>query len=149
MNHVTPQLARWLGGELDASESRAVDEHLEGCAACRAEAEIQGALWSRLGAIAEAEDTGSVWSAVRERTLGRSTPWFFGGGSLVRSGLASAAVAGGLALALLIPAGAGTVAAGDDDEAGLWLSGSSWLDEDGAALQDLWLTWDGDEEVES
>ncbi len=57
-----------LAGEEIGDRARAVDEHLDGCAACRGERELLEASWERLG---DAAGDPEATSRYRERTLGR------------------------------------------------------------------------------
>jgi hypothetical protein len=49
-----------LTGTLDAEQSKAVDEHVAGCAACRAETDRMRELWTELGALGVAPASGSA-----------------------------------------------------------------------------------------
>jgi len=49
--HVREEFVERLTGTLDAERSRAVDDHIAGCAACRAETDRMREMWSELGAL--------------------------------------------------------------------------------------------------
>lgn len=140
MKHVTPQLQAWLGGELTADEARRVEEHLAGCADCRAEGEALQTVWAALEQAAPSHDGSSVWQAVQARTTeAPRAEWFFGGTRLWRASLVALTLAAGLLAGSLVPGGGTAVA--DELEEGLpWLSGATWTGEasDGD-LDDLWL----------
>lgn len=138
MKHVVNRIQAYISGELDSGRNAAVEEHLNECPACRAEAERAREMWEMLGSAgAPSPATGSVWTAVRARTFGPETyerEWFFGAGRLARTGLATAAVAAGLVLGVLLPIGADREAGADSrltDSSwfveSTWLSESSWL----------------------
>ncbi len=99
-------------------------------------------LWEMLGAAEDvlADSRASVWPEVRRRTLERSEvgSWFFGTGKILRTGLATSAVAAGLLLGVMVPGFSVTANAVDNTEAN-WLDQSSWLDE--AATDDLTGLW--------
>jgi anti-sigma factor RsiW len=148
MKHVTGQIQCWLSDELSPVESRAFEDHLEGCAACAAEAAEARVFWDSLEAGTVSPDGSSLWPAVRSRTLGRAEglDWFFGHGRLAQSSLAVAAVAAGLVLGVFFPGDQGQI--GGEAEAldttetsveSLWLSGSSWAG-GFTDLQSDWLT---------
>lgn len=144
MKHVGKFIQAYVAGELDPDRKAAVQEHLAGCTECRAEADRTRDLWDLLGAAEKRPlQTASVWPAVQARTLGRtdrSRAWFFGNGPWMRTGLATAAVAAGLMVGVLAPAGSSDQTQIDSavNEASWlldssWLSGSSWLAGDGTA----------------
>ncbi len=143
MKHVTNMIQAYISGELDSVRKAEVEEHLNGCPSCRKEADQARGVWEMLSvAGVPTSTTGSVWPAVQARTFGRGTSereWFFGAGNLTRAGLATAAVAAGLMLGVLLPSGSGHQDGVDDgltDESWLvestWLSESSWLGGDGS-----------------
>jgi anti-sigma factor RsiW len=132
MKHVVENIPAYLAGELDGDRLAMVEAHLESCPACRAELEEVRTTWDLLEKVEAASSPASnVWPAVRARTMGQKTPeraWFFGTGNLARTGMATAAVAAGLALGILLPAGAvpdtdGEIAATESS----WLMESTWL----------------------
>jgi anti-sigma factor RsiW len=138
MKHVRELIQAFVAGELDPDKTAAVQEHVAGCAECRAEADRSRDLWDWLGAVETSPPrTASVWPSVRARTLGSSDgapAWFFGRGPWMRTGLATAAVAAGLMVGVLAPAGSSDQTPVDGavtDASWLlessWLSGSSWL----------------------
>ena len=151
MKHVVNRIQAYISGELDRDRNAAVEEHLNECPACRAEAERAREMWEMLGSAGVSSPaTDGVWPAVRARTFGPETherEWFFGAGRLARTGLATAAVAAGLVLGILLPIEAGQEADADSrltDSSWLvestWLSESSWLGGGGAAgLDDILL----------
>jgi len=151
MKHVKDLIQAYVAGELDHDRKAAVQEHLAGCEECRAEADRSRDLWDLLGAAEKSPpERASVWPAVQARTLGLSDgsrAWFFGNGPWMRTGLATAAVAAGLLVGVLAPAGSGEQAAAEgtvNDASWLldssWLSGSSWLADEGVAgLDDILL----------
>ena len=151
MKHVTNMIQDFISGELDSSRTAAVEKHLNECPSCRKEVDSARGMWEMLGALdTSASDTGSVWPAVQARTFGRGNTerdWFFGAGNLTRTGLATAAVAAGLMLGVLLPAGSDHQEGGDSgmtDTSWLvestWLSESSWLGGDGSiGLDDILL----------
>ena len=156
MKHVRDSIQAYVSGELDRERTAAVETHLADCDECRREAEQGRALWEMLGSVeTEQPGGGSIWPAVRARTLEKNDAirdWFFGGGLWARTGLATAAVAAGLLVGILVPMGGSpdAVAAGDDSTAWLvessWISGSSWLAGEGSrGLDDILLGADAGE----
>nr|MEE4268596.1 zf-HC2 domain-containing protein [Candidatus Krumholzibacteria bacterium] len=148
MKHVTGQIQNWLSGELPRAESRALEDHLESCAACAAEAAEARVLWESLEAGAVSPDGPSLWPAIRSRTVGRAErpAWFFGQGRLAQSSLAVAAVAAGLVLGVFFPGDQGQIGGeaealdtADTSVESLWLTGSSWAG-GFTDLQSDWLT---------
>jgi len=141
MKHVTDKIQAWLSGELDPAEARRVEAHLRECPDCAGEAAEARHLWETLGDLAGAtpEIPGSIWEPVRERTLARRETGsrFFGPVQLVRSSLATAAVAAGLLLGILVPGtepgsmdgGAEALDVAEEQVETLWLSGTSWAGE--------------------
>ena len=49
--HIREEFVERLTGTLDPARSRAIDDHLSGCAACRAETERLGELWAELATL--------------------------------------------------------------------------------------------------
>ena len=151
MKHVTNRIQAYISGELAGDRKAAVEKHLDGCPACRDEVDRARQAWEMLGTMeTPRSENGSVWPAVQARTFGRETSdreWFFGAGNLTRTGLATAAVAAGLMLGILLPIGSDHnegVDSGLTDESWLvessWLSDSSWLGGDATAgLDDILL----------
>ena len=151
MKHVVEMIPAFLSGEIDSERCAAVEKHLGQCADCRAELEALRATWDLLGAGETADmESPTVWPAVQARTTGAGAAgrdWFYGTGRLARTGLATAAVAAGLALGMLLPAGstleAGAETAGTESS---WLVDSSWLTDstwlggsDSAGIDDILL----------
>jgi Ca-activated chloride channel family protein len=87
------QLTALLHGELDVRRARILEEHLESCAACRAELELHRAALNVLSetlASAPAPERLAVWKASKIRTQGlMERIWF---SAQLRAVLASAAV---------------------------------------------------------
>ncbi|MCK9997010.1 MAG: zf-HC2 domain-containing protein [Candidatus Krumholzibacteria bacterium] len=142
MKHVTNRIQAYISGELDSDRMAAFEEHLNECPSCRKEADRAREIWEMLEAAeTPSPATGSVWSAVQARTFGRGTSereWFFGAGNMTRAGLATAAVAAGLMLGVLLPAGSGY-----RQEADSGLTDSSWLVESSWLSESSWLGGDG------
>lgn len=158
MKHVTDAITAYHCGELDPERKAAVEKHLAECPECRQEAHRVEALWARLDPIGSiAEDEGTVWPAVRARTLGERSglaDWFFGAGRLSRTVVAAGWVAVGLLASFLLPVGPNGDAAAESDLTetawlfeSTWLTEGGWSTEDGAAgLDDILLGTDlGDE----
>jgi len=152
MKHVTGLLAARLGGELDRAGAQVVEDHLAGCAACRAEAARLQSTWDALAlaalapaALAPAGPRADLWARVRERTFGpERAGWFFGRSAAARVSLALAT----LALGVLVGRWTGTLggtavaAEGSNDDsnlAGVWLEDSTWHDQASGGLADSWL----------
>jgi hypothetical protein len=57
---VREEFVERLTGSLDQERSRAIDEHISGCAACRAETDRMRELWTELGALNVATASGSA-----------------------------------------------------------------------------------------
>ena len=158
MKHVTNMIQSYISGELDSVRTAAVEDHLNECSSCRKEADTARGMWEMLGALdTPPSDSGSVWPTVQARTFGRESSereWFFGAGNLTRTGLATAAVAAGLMLGVLLPAGSDSQEGVDSamtDTSWLvessWLSESSWLGVGGSTgLDDILLGADLPEE---
>ncbi len=152
MKHITDKLESWLADELSARETAMVEEHLAACPECSSRAQELQQIWLLLGTVGESTSKQpSIWPDVRLRTLGdtehkHSSDWFFGGAEALRAGLAATAVAAGLALAFILPAGQ-QISVSDNVVAGLaensdmeWLTESTIFDSDsGGFLDDLWL----------
>lgn len=151
MKHITNMIPAYVSGELDDKRRALVDQHLKECAACRGEVEAIGATWDFLGTgEMTTPKTNSVWPAVQARTTGTKSvgmDWFYGSGRLARTGLATVAVAAGLFLGILLPAGSGFDADADTTVTdSSWLVDSSWLTEstwlggsDAAGIDDILL----------
>jgi len=151
MKHIANRIQAYLSGELASDQKAMLEKHLDECPACRAEVDQAREMWKMLDAMDTLPPaTDSVWSAVHARTFGKKTSereWFFGAGNLTRAGLATAAVAAGLMLGVLLPTGSDHqegLDSGLTDSSWLmessWLSDSSWLGGDVAAgLDDILL----------
>ena len=57
---VREEFVERLTGSLDPNRSRAIDEHIAGCAACRAETDRMRELWTELGTLKVATASGSA-----------------------------------------------------------------------------------------
>ena len=57
---VREEFVERLTGSLDAERSRAIDQHLAGCVACRAETDRLREIWGELGALRVGEPTGAA-----------------------------------------------------------------------------------------
>ncbi len=127
MNHVTEDLAAYRAGELTPLDRARVREHLDSCAACRAELGELENLWELLGETAHlAPPTGSVWPAIRARTTTRKH------GAWPGVAWATAALVAGVLIGVSLPGSGslmgedGVTLAGDENS---WLE-SSWLQRD-------------------
>jgi len=152
MKHIIDKLELWLAGELSTAEVTVVEQHLNLCPECAARARELRQIWDLVGTVDESKSAeSSIWPAVRSRTLGQKeehlvSGWFFGGGHTLRAGLAATAVAAGLALAFILPAGqqstdsGNTVASMVESSDMEWLTDSTIFSSDsGGFLDDLWL----------
>ena len=75
--HVCEEFVERLTGTLDPDRSRAIDDHIAGCAACRAETERLREIWSELGALnvpAAGGAAGRVERVVDARSRGVVVP---------------------------------------------------------------------------
>ena len=96
--HPQPALVPYVRGQLGPDESEEVRLHLEGCAACRAEATSLLATWEEVSARLE-ELPQPEWMAYRSelrrkldaRHVSRRRRWMFGLASLTAAGAAAAA----------------------------------------------------------
>lgn len=143
MKHVEALIPSYVSGDLDPDRAAIVERHLEVCPGCGQALAEARSLWDLLGtAQADRPADGSIWPAVRSRTLGRTEKdreWFFGNGPWTRTGLASAALAAGLMLGVLLPASQGTSPEAEVPSTesswlmeSTWLSSSSWLNAEGS-----------------
>jgi len=152
MNHISHKLESWLAGELSARDAAEIQDHLTSCQECSSRAEELRQVWNLLGAMEDVEpQKPDIWSAVKLRTVdldGEDSPssWFFGGGPALRTGLAATAMAAGLALAFLFPAGQQSstsvnVVAGLEENPDMqWIAESTFFGNDtGGLLDELWL----------
>jgi anti-sigma factor RsiW len=154
MKHVIDRIPAWLAGELEPAVADRVAAHLQDCPDCAREAaSIRGILDILTQADTDPDLRSSVWPQVQERTFGRGrspNSWFFGTGPLTRTAWASAAVAAGLLVGVLLPGGGAVTpddAAADAALETLWLAESSWVDDgSGLGLTEIWLTAGQDEE---
>jgi len=138
MKHVSDQLGRWQGGELDAAAAAAVEAHLEACPDCRREADALRTVWSALDAARPEPAPASVWPGVQARTFGARRGWFFAGRPALQTGLAAAAILGGLLVGVILPAG-GEATAATNGESTLWSDSSRVLDDAAEGSLALWL----------
>ena len=73
---VREEFVERLTGNLSAERSRAIDDHLAGCSACRAETERMRELWAELGTLrmpASGGAAGRVGRLIEARTGGQHT----------------------------------------------------------------------------
>ena len=138
MKHVEEVIQNYLAGELGPVRAAAVEKHLAECPRCRREVEQARKLWNLIDAaeVVSVEE-GSIWPAVRERTLVRKSArhqWFFGSGPWTRRGLAAGAVAAGLVVGLLAPAGSV-----DKERIAVAQENSSWPVELFLLMDSSWL----------
>lgn len=141
MKHVADKIQAYVSGELAGAEEQFVVDHLAECPACAQEAEQARQLWAVLGEanVLENLTSASAWPDIQARTFGRqSSSVFYGGGLWSKTGIAAFAVAAGLALAVLLPAGSTQdVIFAEDSEA---LGSSFWLSEQSdTAFSEMWL----------
>jgi anti-sigma factor RsiW len=149
MTHEIQNIQAWLSGELSTESAALLEKHLKQCPDCARAAREASKVWDLLGGLEPAASAAgpSVWPAVRQRTLGKDETgaWFFGTGRVVRSSLATAAVAAGLLMGFLLP-GADTsqvggqaeaLAVSEDQVELAWLIDSSW----GTGLTDFESSW--------
>ncbi|MBU8871037.1 MAG: zf-HC2 domain-containing protein [Gemmatimonadales bacterium] len=148
MKHVTERIHAWLAGELDPVSATDLEQHLEQCPDCARVARESRAVWETLGSAAAEDEqlsSPSLWPRVRARTFGEQTggSWFYGPSSVVRAGLASAAVAAGLVFAVMLPGEGlnGDQNSSDQQVETLWLEDSSWTSADqDYGLDRMWLS---------
>jgi hypothetical protein len=104
---VREEFVERLTGSLGVERSRLVDEHLGGCAACRAEADRMRELWAELGTLTVAPASGSASRVerlvdARSRQVASGAPnaprWF----TLPRTATAAASLAAMLVVGMLI-----------------------------------------------
>ena len=142
MKHVTKKLQAFVAGELSGAERQMVSDPLGQCPACAAQEVETRQLWDLLGeATAPSFDqSDSAWPEIQARTFGRQEgTLLYGGGLWSKAGIAGAALAAGLALAILLP-GNGAADKALADESGASWGSSFWLDEQSdAGLSEMWL----------
>lgn len=147
--HVDEAIPVWLAGELDPQQAAAFERHLAECPECAKFARESRAVWAVLGAAdprpgLEAEDGSGAWRAVRARTVGGNSDRgrSYGSNALARTGLATAALAAGLFIAVIMPAGARRAATQATDQAqGPTLEETSWpMSSEDYDLDGLWLS---------
>ena len=101
---VREEFVERLTGSLDSGRSRAIDEHIAGCAACRAETDRMRELWTELGALTVPAASGA--SARVERMIDARSRQLSNSGSAApprASPLPRAAITAiGLAASLLV-----------------------------------------------
>ena len=151
MKHVRESIQAFVSGDLDRARSEEVRAHLAACPECRREADQVRDTWNLLGAAAtEPAAAGSIWPEVRRRTVERTDharDWFFGHGAWSRSALATAAVAAGLVIGVLVPAGQAPDASAFDQEDDAWLADATWTSDGGmTGLADVILGLETDEQ---
>jgi anti-sigma factor RsiW len=151
MKHVRESIQAFVSGDLDRERNEAVRAHLAACPACRREAEQVRATWDLLEtAASEPEGDLSIWPEVRRRTVERgdqARDWFFGHGAWSRSALASAAVAAGLVIGILVPTGQAPDALAYQQEDDAWLAEATWTSGAGATgLADVILGLETEEQ---
>lgn len=142
--HVLDRIPAFLDGELSDADRERVRSHLRDCAACAAalaESErLQGFLREDSAALDEAwARLPSLWPGVRARALAPARPRF---GFLMTLSASTAAVAGLLIGALLVPRGnddsaliaSQAVTGGDWDEVGSLIAGGA-----GTSLDEIYL----------
>ena len=148
MKHVTDRIHAWLGGELDPDSASDLEQHLEHCPDCARAARESRAVWEALGSVVAQDgslSSPSVWPGVRTRTFGSPSAgsWFYGPSSVVRAGLATAAVTAGLVFAVMLPGGGLDAVPDSSDQQveTLWLEDSSWTAADrDFGLDRMWLS---------
>lgn len=144
MKHVTDLLGAFVADELGPQERAEVVAHLAECPRCAAEAREARDLWDLLGDAAlptpEVTKRPSLWPGIQARTFGRDEQRRQSAGRRWTTvALATAAVAAGLGLAVILPLGTadkGQLAVSKTDN---WGSGF-WLDaRTESTFSDLWL----------
>jgi hypothetical protein len=120
--HVREEFVERLTGSLDPERSKAVDAHIAGCAACRAETERMRELWTELGALNVAGATGSA-SRVERMISARSSQ--AGGsvassraGALPKVALSAIALAASVLIGVMIGRGSGAAQTGSAIQTG-------------------------------
>jgi anti-sigma factor RsiW len=73
-DHWTEKLSAYLDGELTPADRRALERHLEGCAACRADTERLGRVKEWAATYAGTAPSPSVWRGVRDEIRRREGP---------------------------------------------------------------------------
>ena len=167
MKHLTDLVQAYLDDELSASRRAAVEAHCAECAACARELEQTAAVWSAVDQVRTPELGRSLWPAIQRRRAGNDAGRLPSTGAvsfwrrlvpadLATAGLATGALAVGLAAGLLVGMGDLT-GSGDAGEAVLVTSNdtSTMADESatllanaGMTLTDLWVAAAVDEENE-
>ena len=147
MKHVTPDIQSWLSGELSQQETSRFQAHLDQCPECTREAAEARKFWDGLDVVDIPAAASSLWPEVRRKTFGQDekTFSFFGTGRVIQTSLATAAMAAGLMIGILLPGGSGPTVGGEVEamDSGVaqletvWLSGSSW----GSDFTDLATGW--------
>jgi anti-sigma factor RsiW len=74
---IESKLVEYLDGRARPAERHAVEEHLAGCAACRARAEEFRSLWSALDDLPEISPSPSFDALLRQRIAAEPTPRSF------------------------------------------------------------------------
>ena len=102
---VREEFVERLTGTVDAEQSRAIDAHLAGCAACRAETERMHALWAELGTLRVPAAGGAsrrVGRLIEARGTGAATPGAANRGRITYGLISAAALAASLAIGVMI-----------------------------------------------
>ena len=107
-NTVRDNLVAYEAGALDEQARRAVEAHLSGCPACRAELEAEARMTELLAPVAQTRAPANMWSGVKSRLRPRRAGWR----SLLvpvwrpvaAAGLAAALVLGGVLVGARAPA---------------------------------------------
>lgn len=127
MTHVIDRLQRYVDGELPPADARAVEAHLQVCAACRDEHLALTTLWAQVESAASPVPALTVWPDLAGRMSRRrprpASPW-------LRGGLAAAALCAGVLLGLRLDGDGGSRAstsAAEDEDA--YLRTSATLDQ--------------------
>lgn len=114
MSHLSDQIDDYMDGELAEAERAAVERHLSGCAACRADVEALRSLVADARALPrELEPGRDLWPAIAGQVeIGQGrTPWVLAGAVAGTMGLLAAACLGVIGVQVLQGADAGLLAA--------------------------------------
>ena len=116
MKHVTDLIQAYLDDELSPSRRAVVEAHCAECAACARELEQTAAVWSAVDHVRTPELGRSLWPAIQRRRAGNDAGRLPSAGAvsfwrrlvpadLATAGLATGALAVGLAAGLLVGMG--------------------------------------------